>query len=126
MRREVIDPVIGVARLRPPGAGRVPECDRCATAWQAAVPRDSAIVWRIGIHQGDIVVEDGDIFGDGVNVAGRLKALAEPGGICVSFAFRRTRPDASTLCSSIWVSKTSRTLLGRCGRTGFGWHGPRP
>src|SRR4029079_14792251 len=42
------------------------------------------IEFRIGVHQGDIVVEDGDIFGDGVNIAARLEALAEPGGICVS------------------------------------------
>jgi len=42
------------------------------------------IDFRIGVHQSDIVVEDGDIFGDGVNVAARLEGLAEPGGICVS------------------------------------------
>ena len=54
------------------------------------VERNSGVVvseridFRIGVHQGDIVVEDGDIFGDEVNVAARLEALAEPGGICVS------------------------------------------
>src|SRR5258707_82580 len=64
---------------------------RCATPWQhgiternTVVSDDDRIEFRIGIHQGDIVVEDGDIFGDGVNVAARLEGLAEPGGICVS------------------------------------------
>ena len=45
------------------------------------VPSDSRIEFRIGINVGDIVVEDGDIFGDGVNVAARLEGLAEPGHI---------------------------------------------
>ena len=45
---------------------------------------EKRIEFRIGVHQGDIVVEDGDIFGDGVNVAARLEGLADPGGICVS------------------------------------------
>jgi adenylate cyclase len=50
----------------------------------AAVPTDGRIEFRIGINVGDIVVEDADIFGDGVNVAVRLEGLAQPGGICVS------------------------------------------
>src|SRR5260370_42581522 len=50
----------------------------------AATPGDNCIEFRIGVHQGDIVVEDDNIFGDGVNVAARLEGLAEPGGICVS------------------------------------------
>ncbi len=49
----------------------------------AGLPDDRRILYRIGINIGDIVVEDDDIFGDGVNVAARLEALAEPGGICV-------------------------------------------
>ena len=49
-----------------------------------AVPVERRIEWRVGINVGDIVVEDGDIFGDGVNIAARLEGLAEPGGICVS------------------------------------------
>jgi len=53
---------------------------------------DSRIEFRIGINVGDIVVEDGDIFGDGVNIAARLESLAEPGGICVS---ARVREDAA-------------------------------
>src|SRR5262249_42221691 len=47
-------------------------------------PEDRRIRFRIGINLGDVLVEDGDIFGDGVNVAARLEALAEPGGICIS------------------------------------------
>jgi adenylate cyclase len=69
---------------------------RCATEVQAhmaernaTVPADKRIDFRIGISVGDIVVEDGDIFGDGVNVAARLEGLAEPGGICVSALVQR-------------------------------------
>src|ERR1700730_16759480 len=48
------------------------------------VPGDRRIRFRIGVNLGDVIVEEQDIFGDGVNVAARLEALAEPGGICVS------------------------------------------
>jgi adenylate cyclase len=72
---------------------------RCASEVQremsrrnSTVPPDSRIEFRIGIHQGDVVVEDGDIFGDGVNIAARLEGLAEPGGICVS---ARVQEDAA-------------------------------
>jgi adenylate cyclase len=50
----------------------------------AAIPEDRRIVYRIGINLGDIIVEEDDIYGDGVNVAARLESLAEPGGICLS------------------------------------------
>lgn len=52
----------------------------------ASVPPARQIVFRIGINLGEIISEDGDIYGDGVNVAARLEALAEPGGICISSA----------------------------------------
>jgi TolB-like protein len=52
------------------------------------VPEDRRIRFRIGINLGDVIVEEHDIFGDGVNVAARLEALAEPGGICVSRVVR--------------------------------------
>jgi adenylate cyclase len=64
---------------------------RCAVEVQrgmaernAEVPQDKRIELRIGIHQGDVIIEGGDIFGDGVNVAARLESIADPGGICVS------------------------------------------
>jgi TolB-like protein len=52
------------------------------------VPEDRRIRFRIGINLGDVIAEDEDIFGDGVNVAARLEALAEPGGTCVSRVVR--------------------------------------
>ena len=58
----------------------------------AAVPQDQRIEFRMGLNVGDVVVENGDIFGDGVNVAARLEGLAEPGGICVS---ARVQEDAT-------------------------------
>jgi class 3 adenylate cyclase/TolB-like protein/Tfp pilus assembly protein PilF len=54
----------------------------------ATIPPDRRIEFRIGINVGDIIGDGGDIFGDGVNVAARLEAMAEPGGICVSLAVR--------------------------------------
>jgi adenylate cyclase len=48
------------------------------------VPEERRIRFRIGVNLGDVIVEEHDIFGDGVNVAARLEALAEPGGICIS------------------------------------------
>ena len=47
-------------------------------------PDERRIEFRIGVHQGDIIIDSGDIFGDGVNVAARLESIADPGGICVS------------------------------------------
>jgi TolB-like protein/class 3 adenylate cyclase/Flp pilus assembly protein TadD len=69
--------------------GSVVDGLRCAVEWQRemaernASTADDRIEFRIGINVGDVVVEDGDIFGDGVNVAARLEGLAEPGGICI-------------------------------------------
>jgi adenylate cyclase len=100
LRAELIGPSIALHRgriFKTTGDGllvefaSVVDALRCAAELQAALAesnaplaRDRRIAFRIGIHQGDIVVEEGDIFGDGVNVAARLEALAEPGGICIS------------------------------------------
>ncbi len=57
----------------------------CATEWQQTISKDAdKFRFRIGINLGDIVIQDDDIFGNGVNIAARLEGLAEPGGICVS------------------------------------------
>jgi adenylate cyclase len=100
IRAELIDPTIAAHHgrlVKTTGDGllvefaSVVDALRCATAVQtamaelnAAPPADKRIEFRIGINVGDIVIEDGDIFGDGVNIAARLEALAELGGICVS------------------------------------------
>jgi Adenylate and Guanylate cyclase catalytic domain len=55
---------------------------------EAGMPEDRWIRFRVGINLGDIIVEGDDIFGDGVNVAARLEALAEPGGLCISRTVR--------------------------------------
>jgi adenylate cyclase len=107
-RRELIDPKISEHKgriVKTTGDGVLAEFAstvdalRCAgevqaamTERNAAVPADSRIQFRMGIHQGDIVVEDGDIFGDGVNIAARLEGLARAGGICVS---ARVQEDAA-------------------------------
>jgi TolB-like protein/class 3 adenylate cyclase/Tfp pilus assembly protein PilF len=98
-RRELVDPKIGEHRgriVKTSGDGLLAEfasvvdAVRCAVEIQdgmpkrnADVPPDRRIEFRVGINVGDIIIDESDIFGDGVNVAARLEALAQPGGICV-------------------------------------------
>src|SRR5690242_15465738 len=60
------------------------EIQRGVAERNASTPSEKRIEFRIGVNLGDVIVEQDDIFGDGVNVAARIEALAEPGGICVS------------------------------------------
>ncbi len=64
---------------------------RCAVAFQEGMaerntltPEDRRIEFRIGVNLGDVIVQDDDVYGEGVNIAARLEGLAEPGGICIS------------------------------------------
>jgi adenylate cyclase len=108
LRRELADPKIDEHHgriVKTTGDGllvefaSVVDAVRCAVELQRVmaernidVPVDRRIEFRIGVNVGDVVVEDGDIFGDGVNVAARLEGLADPGGICIS---ARVQEDAA-------------------------------
>jgi TolB-like protein/class 3 adenylate cyclase/Tfp pilus assembly protein PilF len=100
LRRTLFDPKITdhhgrVVKNTGDGAlvefGSVVDAVRCAVEIQRGmaehnidVPEVKRIEFRIGIHVGDIIIEDHDIFGDGVNIAARLEGIAEPGGVCIS------------------------------------------
>lgn len=135
IRTDVIDPKISEYRgriVKTTGDGflaefaSVVDALRCATEIQtgmaegnAEIAAEKRIEFRIGINMGDVVVEDGDIFGDGVNVAARLEGLADPGGICVSARVQEDATGKLPLAFKEWVSRPSRTLLGQCGLIGF-------
>ena len=100
LRRTLFDPKIAEHHgrvVKNTGDGAIAEfasvvdAVRCAAEIQRGmaeqnidVPQDKRIELRIGIHVGDIIIEENDIFGDGVNIAVRLEGVAEPGGICIS------------------------------------------
>src|ERR1700726_2072388 len=99
-RKTLVDPGIATHRgriVKTTGDGMLVEfasavdAARCAVEVQqemaeqnTGVPPELKIEFRIGIHVGDIIIDDNDIFGDGVNIAARLEGLAEPGGVCIS------------------------------------------
>ena len=105
-RTELIDPEITRYRgriVKTTGDGMLAEFTsaqdavRCAIDIQTGMTRreldqddDRRIQYRVGINLGDVVFDDGDIFGDGVNVAARLEGLAEPGGVCISDIVHQT------------------------------------
>ncbi|MGH1569849.1 adenylate/guanylate cyclase domain-containing protein [Methylobacterium sp. P31] len=101
LRRDLIDPAIKAAQGRIvktmgdgllvefPSPLRAVSCavriQRAMSDWETALPDDRRFKLRFGINVGDVIAQpDGDLFGDGVNVAARLEPLAEPGGLCVS------------------------------------------
>ena len=78
------------------------EFQRCMAEQNTAVPQDLRIEFRIGIHVGDIIFDDNDIFGDCVNIAARLEAIAEPGGLCISDdAYRQVRGKVEIACDDL-------------------------
>src|SRR5215475_10237838 len=101
-RRAILEPLFTKYRgrvIRLMGDGTLVEFASAVDAVQCAVDiqramkeanatlsEDRAIVLRVGLNLGDVVVKDGDLYGDGVNVAARLEAMADPGGICLSAA----------------------------------------
>jgi adenylate cyclase len=108
LRKALVDPKIVEHRgrvVKTTGDGMLVEfasvvdAARCAVEIQrdmvtqnTDVPQDSRIEFRIGVHVGDIIIDDNDIFGDGVNIAARLEGIAEPGGVCISDdAYRQIR-----------------------------------
>src|SRR5712675_329091 len=104
VRLELIDPAIAKCRgriIKTTGDGMLVEFQSVTEALSCAIdfqqrmarrnrdmPAARALLFRIGLNLGDVIVEDGDIFGDGVNVAARLETMAEPGGICISRSVR--------------------------------------
>src|SRR5215469_3014622 len=104
LRRELTDPKIAEHRgriVKTTGDGLLVEFPsvldavRCAVALQRemgsrndGVAQERRIEFRIGINLGDVIIDEHDIYGDGVNVAARLEALAEPGRICISRVVR--------------------------------------
>jgi len=129
VRRELADPIIAEHRgriVKTTGDGllvefaSVVDAVRCAVETQremiarnTAIPAVRRIEFRMGINIGDIIIEDGDIFGDGVNIAARLEALPEPGGICLSARTSRCAT-VSTSPSTISESSRSRTSQDPC------------
>ena len=116
LRSDLIDPILAVHHgrvVKRTGDGAIIEfrsvvdAVRCAIEVQsglaernAGLPPERCIEYRVGIHLGDVVEEaDGDLMGEGVNIAARLEGIAEPGAICLSEdAFGREADRYSSVC----------------------------
>ena len=141
-RRELVDPKIAEHRgriVKTTGDGALVEfasavdAVRCAMEIQrtmaernAAIPEDQRIEFRIGINVGDIIIDGGDIYGDGVNVGARLEGLSEPGGICVSGRVHKMCRAKSTSILRTQVTSSYKKLHGRSRSIAFGLAKPQP
>jgi adenylate cyclase len=118
VRKALVDPTIASYRgriVKTTGDGMLVEfasavdAVRCAievldgmAGQSAAGLPDTRIEFRIGIHVGDIIFDDNDIFGDGVNIAARLEGIAEPGGVCMSEdTYRQIRGKIEIVCDDL-------------------------
>ena len=100
LRKTVVDPAIAAHRgriVKTTGDGMLVEFASAVDAVRSAievqrgmaernagVAQQTRLELRIGVHVGDIIIDENDIFGDGVNIASRLEGIAEPGGVCIS------------------------------------------
>jgi TolB-like protein/class 3 adenylate cyclase len=117
-RKAIVDPVLASHRgriVKTTGDGMLVEfasavdavrssleVQRSMIEQNAAVPLDQRIEFRIGIHVGDIIFDDNDIFGDSVNIAARLEGISEPGGVCMSDdAYRQVRGKVEIACDDM-------------------------
>ena len=101
------------------------EVQRGMSSQNADVQHDTRIELRIGIHVGDIIIDDNDIFGDGVNIAARLEGIADPGGICMSDdAYRQVRGKVESACDDLGL-QTLKNIAEpmRAWRVQLGGHG---
>jgi TolB-like protein/class 3 adenylate cyclase len=118
VRKDLVDPTIASHRgriVKTTGDGMLVEfasavdavrgaveVQRGMAEQNASVPQAQRIEFRIGIHVGDIIIDENDIFGDGVNIAARLEGMAEPGGICMSDdAYRQIRGKVEIVCDDL-------------------------
>jgi TolB-like protein/class 3 adenylate cyclase len=118
VRKTLVDPTIASHRgriVKTTGDGMLVEFASAVDAVRGAVevqrgmadenvsvPQDQRIEFRIGIHVGDIIIDDNDIFGDGVNVAARLEGIAQAGGVCMSNdAYRQVRGKVEIDCDDM-------------------------
>jgi class 3 adenylate cyclase/pimeloyl-ACP methyl ester carboxylesterase len=134
-RKDFVDPIIAGHRgrtVKTTGDGALVEFASvvdavgCAIAIQrgmvsrnAHLSDDKRIVFRIGINVGDIIIDDDDIFGDGVNIAARLETLCEPGGVCISRAANEQIKGKLSLSFADLGEQTVKNISGAIGIFGL-------